>query len=96
MKISAVGIAWYHEADYGRLLEIFEDGKTLHATYDDWLKDANGLIERIKNAGVIVEKAYITPEEFLSWCAARGLRLNSDARKTFANEFAARKYRDQD
>ena len=92
MKVSAVGIPWYHEADYNGLREIFEDGNKLAATYHGWLESANGVYEHIKSEGMIVEKVYITLQDFPAWCAARNLRLNAHARNEFAGEFVARKH----
>lgn len=95
MQIRAVGIPWYHEQDYPTLLKLFEDGHLLHDTYHEWLEAADGAFERFKSSGAIVEKVYITPEDFPAWCAARRLHINADARGKFASEFVARKYPNQ-
>lgn len=95
MKISAVGIPWYSEADYNDLRELFEDGDKLPITYKEWLQAANGILETIKGSGAIPVKAHLAPEEFSAWCAARHLHINAHARMEFANEVAARTYLDQ-
>jgi hypothetical protein len=90
--VKAVGMAWYHESDYIPLRKLFEDGEKLHATYHEWLQAANLGFERLKSGGNIVEKVYITPDEFSAWCAAKGKRPNAESRMAFANQAVAKKY----
>jgi hypothetical protein len=90
--VKAVGLAWYHESDYMPLRKLFEDGEKLHATYHEWLQAANLGFERLKKGGHIVEKVYITPDEFSAWCTAKGKRLNAESRIAFVNEAVAKKY----
>jgi hypothetical protein len=95
MQVSAVGMPWYHEPDYNRLREMFDDGDKLHPTFHEWLQAANLGFERLKSKGAVVEKVYIIPDEFSAWCTARGKGLNAEARMNFANETVARKYLNQ-
>lgn len=92
MVVKAVGMAWYHESDYIPLRKLFEDGEKLHATYKEWLHAANLGFERLQKGGHIVEKVYIKPDEFSSWCAAKSKRLNAQSRGEFASEAVAKKY----
>jgi len=80
---STIGIAWYHEADYNGLREMFEDGRLLASTYQEWLEISDGLVEFLESQGVVVEKVYITPENFPIWCGDHELRLNNKARGKF-------------
>lgn len=95
MRSKPVGMPWYHEADYARLREMFEDGQNLQATYREWLKAANLSFQNLKTFAVAVEKVYITPDEFSAWCAARGKHLNAAARMEFVNEAVAAKHIDR-
>lgn len=88
--VRAVGIPWYFRQDYRRILEIMEDANLLPATYEAWLKAAEGLERRLKKEGHIVVRAEIDPDEFPRWCAAQGLPVDADARGRFANEAAYR------
>lgn len=92
VMLKAVGMAWYHETDYIPLRKLFEDGEKLHSTYPQWLQAANLGVERLKKGGAIVERVYITPDEFSAWCAAKGERLNAESRMAFVNEVVAKKY----
>ena len=89
---TAVGIAWYHAADYAGLLETFEDKDSLPDTYEEWLKRANRVYRYLKREGLIVDKVYLRPDEFPAWCAAKAMGLNSSARNQYAAEFVQRKY----
>ena len=87
-----IGIAWYHRRDYKRLKKIFTDGQDLPSTFEQWLQLAQEAYDRLKRQGHIVEKAYIDPDTFPAWCATRGLKINANARTTFADEFVRQKY----
>lgn len=95
MIVRATGIAWYHRADYAKIKTVMIDARKLPDTYDQWLKQADRVFQRITTDGGIVEKVYIDPDTFPAWCAGRGLNVNADARIVFANEFVAVKYRNQ-
>jgi hypothetical protein len=82
------GVAWYAREDYAALLSIFEDADTLPTTYDEWLAKAEELEGEFKARGYHVVRALIDPKTFPSWCAARGLKLNANARTNFGNEKA--------
>lgn len=85
-----LGIAWYEERDYPRILDIMEDAESLFGAYDEWKKAAEFGERREQAAGHTVIRAVIKPEQFLAWCAARGAKVDSHARTAFANEQAAR------
>jgi hypothetical protein len=72
MKVSKMGIAWYRREDYDRLRRIFSDGANLPQHYDDWLKLAEKLAERLKNQGQAFQRVYIDPDTFPDWCARTG------------------------
>jgi hypothetical protein len=95
MKVEKTGIAWYRKEDYQRLLELFEDGQKLPATYEQWLQAANGLFERLKSQGVSVQRVYLYPNDFAAWCRSRGLNINADARMKYAAAFVAGKHLDK-
>ena len=86
--ISAVGIAWYRESDYPRILQIMEDADLLHATFLEWQKAAEQAERMSERNGTPIIRAIIDPQEFPAWCRARGLNVDAGARMAFANEFA--------
>lgn len=88
--IRAIGIAWYSREDYPRVLDVMDDADKLPRTYDRWRELAEAGEGREKAAGHIVVRAVIEPEEFVAWCRARGLNVDSKARTLFASEVAAR------
>ncbi len=49
----------------------------------------------LKLQNLITNKAYIDPDTFAEWCQSRSLYIDANARMDFANEFVARKYRNQ-
>lgn len=86
-----IGMVWYHQEDYLKIKNIMVDSRNLPDTYAQWLKQANHRFQQLVAQGHSVEKVYLDPSTFSTWCAARGLDVNADARMTFANDFVARK-----
>jgi hypothetical protein len=88
-----MGIAWYRKEDWPQIKKIMIDAHKLHERYDDWLKAATQLEQRITQTGAIAERVYIDPEEFPRWCKARGLNVDAQGRERFGNEAVFLKYR---
>ncbi len=93
--VRAIGIAWYRREDWDEVRQLFVDRDSLPVTYDDWLAEAEEVLMELSAQGHSVEKAPIDPRAFAVWCAMRGLDLDAKARAQFANDFVARKYREQ-
>ena len=62
---------------------MFEDGQKLAGSFQEWLEVTEGLVEFLESQGVIVQKVYITPENFPAWCRENGCRLNNQGRGMF-------------
>ena len=88
MKISVMGIAWYRREDYEKLKKLCADGDTFAPRYDDWLKSAENLVNKLRSEGRAYRKIYIDPDTFQAWCAQRGIEINSQARTRFSAEAA--------
>ena len=95
MIIVIMGIAWYKEEDYERLLEIFEDSHKLPPTFDKWLQSAEKGFSNFRARGYRVIKVYIDPDTFPVWCRSTGHKIDAKARIDFANMTAARHARDK-
>lgn len=82
-----VGIAWFKdEATYRRAREVFTDSGNLPASYEDWKALVERQVELIKDGGNIALRADIDPETFVSWCASRGLDVNSQSKRDFVRQ----------
>jgi len=88
LVVRATGIPWYRREDYRRIREIMTDRDKLHTAHRDWEKAAESLEAHLKGQGHVVVRAVIDPEQFVIWCAARGLNIDAQARSRFANEMA--------
>ncbi|GAA5655776.1 hypothetical protein Brsp06_02142 [Brucella sp. NBRC 13694] len=88
MKISIMGIPWYAEGDYAAILRTMSDGNLLPSTYQQWKQKAERLESETKAKGITVVRAIIDPKTFPAWCAIRGLKVDAQARMSFANEQA--------
>ncbi|MGB3044158.1 MAG: hypothetical protein WBB98_13325 [Xanthobacteraceae bacterium] len=74
--------------DYRRILDVMADADLLPATYEKWRYRADRLERDIQRSGGIAVRAKIDPDAFVSWCTARGLNVDADARNQFAGEVA--------
>lgn len=90
MRVKYVGIPWYDETDYERVLEVMTDRHALFPHYRDWLAVAEQLIDRLQAQGFIPVKAQIKPDAFLAWCRALNIHPDSQARNDYANDCALR------
>ncbi len=79
-----VGLAWFDEPQYLRLLEVAADREQLHDTYAAWLRGAEALIATLPVKPVIVP---IEIDALLAWCRERGVPLDGAARSEYVAEY---------
>jgi hypothetical protein len=89
---SVVGVAWYREADWSRIKELFPDADKLHDTYAEWLKFAEESVKRLSRSGVIVEPFIIDIDDFLGWCLVHSRPRDAKARTEYVVERLGHKY----
>ena len=92
-QIQIIGMAWYKPQNFVRLRAMFEDGHKLHSTYDEWLLAAEAGRKSFEAKGFRVVSVDIDPDKFPEWCKTKGLKLNAEARNTFASTYAAQMFR---
>jgi hypothetical protein len=85
-KVAVAGCAWYRAEQWERLLEISADRDKLEATYEEWVVNALESLQKMRQAGMRVEKMDVDVEELLAWCRARGLQVDGKARSQYAAE----------
>jgi hypothetical protein len=85
---SVLALPWYARGDYPALLKLFSDPDKLPATYDAWLKRAEGIERQFRKAGFGVARIWIRPRPFAAWCKKRNVSPDQAARLTFVNEAA--------
>lgn len=89
MQITAIALPWYEAEDYPRILQVMEDADTLPRTHAEFVKAVQTGESRLKAQGVVeVVRAVIKPDEFLTYCRMRNLKVDSKARMQFGNEVA--------
>jgi hypothetical protein len=81
-------LPWYARGDYPALLNLLSDPDKLPATYDDWLKRAEGVERQFKKAGFGVARIWIRPVPFAAWCKKRNVSPDQAGRLTFVNAAA--------
>lgn len=81
-----VGFFWYKPEQYSLFLVVSEDRDTLPDGYAEWLAEAEKGLSDLRRRGVDAVKVECDLMEFLSWCAKRGCRVNSNSRSQYASE----------
>ena len=92
-KLQGIGIFWLRAQDYTRFLEICIDRQNLPPTYEKWLYRANQGFDRLQRQGAPVIKAIVDLDQFIAWCRAKGLDIDSKARTEYASYIAAMQIR---
>jgi hypothetical protein len=87
-----VGVAWYREADWPRIKQLFPDADKLHDSYAEWLKFAEDSVRRLKRSGVTVEPFVIDIDDFLGWCLVHGRPRDAKGRTEYVVEKLGHKY----
>ncbi len=80
-----IGMVWYAREDYPRVLEIMEDAEDLQSTWDEWLKDAERVEQRLRREGHKVVRLRLLPDAFVGWCRSEGRTPNGSARSHWAS-----------
>jgi hypothetical protein len=94
--LRAVGVYWLDEADYAAAQRTFEDGASLPAAYQQWLKMAVEMESGLKAYGHPVLRVRIDPATFPTWCAAHETSTGRPGRKLFIAAAVKERYGDQD
>jgi hypothetical protein len=87
-----LGVAWYREADWSRIKELFPDADQLHDSYAEWLKSAEESVKRLTDPGLTVERFVINIDDFLGWCLIHGRPRDAKARSEYVAEKVSLKY----
>ena len=90
--VGVVGVAWYREADWPRIKELFPDADQLHDSYAEWLKFAEDSVRRLRRSRVTVEPYTIDLDDFLGWCLVHGRPRDANARTAYVVEKLGLKY----
>ncbi len=92
MSKTIAGIPWYRPEDYLKCRKLFTDRDVLQETYKGWLAAAEKMEKYLKKNGFTVFRIYLYPNTFPAWCLAKGMKLDAQARASFANEMAGEAY----
>jgi hypothetical protein len=86
----AVGIAWYREEVYERIMELMADGASFPKTHASWRHKAVRMERELKRQGLKPVRVEVDPGSFQQWCARRGAAPDSEARNQFVEMEVAR------
>jgi hypothetical protein len=86
------GVAWYREADWPRVKQLFPDANEMHDTHAEWLKSADKLVKRLRREGVTAEPCVLDIDDFLRWCVVEGRPRDAEARSDYVAHQLRLKY----
>jgi len=93
MPQEIMGMVWYKREDYDRIRSICDDGDHFHATYDEWLEEAEACRKHLEGEGIKIVTADLDPDRFLALCNTKKMRPNASARNWLAHDAAHRAIR---
>lgn len=85
-----LAFAWYRRGQWARLRELASDREQLAATYDGWLRAAEGHWRDLEARGLPVRKVDVDVELLWAWCCAHGRELDGAARAEYAADSSRR------
>lgn len=80
-----MGVAWYREDQWSRLLEISSDRDELEGTYAEWHAMAEKNLKLLNKQGYSIQKVDLDVEELLHWCNSQSRDVDGDARSEFVS-----------
>lgn len=80
---SQVGFAWFTREQWQRLTEVADDRNELDDTFEQWERNALAMLYQLESQGHSVRKVIVDVETLVSWCHARGRRIDSAARADY-------------
>lgn len=88
MRIDVVGIPWYSREQYHHVVAIMKDGASLPHSYEEWHDSALTATEQLRERGIAVIPADISPKAFLVWCRRLHQHPDATGRRAFATALA--------
>jgi hypothetical protein len=85
-----VGIAWYREERYERIMVLMADGASFPKTHASWRHKAVRMERELKRQGLKPVRVEVDPDAFQGWCTCRSLTPDSEARNQFVEMELAR------
>lgn len=81
-----VGVLWLKREDYPRFLAIVDSSDWHLPTFEQWEQATKNAIAFIESEGGRVVRVETNPDKLLTWCAIRGLKLDSAGRNLFVSD----------
>jgi hypothetical protein len=81
--IRPIAIAFYCQKDWERFLQMIDDKKRMHKTWEEWHKAFEKAKDQFEEQGLTVHTVIVDNDELDHYCKIRGIKNNGKARSTF-------------
>lgn len=81
-----IGVLWLKREDYARFLALVDRNDWQLDTFEEWEQATKKAIAFIESEGGRVVRVEADPDQLLTWCSIRGLKLDSTGRQMFASD----------
>jgi hypothetical protein len=78
-----VGVAWYRQEEWQRLLEVSQDRDDLETSYDEWAAAMPARMAEIEQAGFKPHKIEVAVDDLIAWCRSNGKLVDGAARADY-------------
>ena len=86
---SDIGMAWYREDQWHRLLELSVDGDRLEKTYAQWRQAAQARFDELIKKGMPIVKVPVDVEDLSAWCRELGRVVDGEGRVAYVKNRVA-------
>jgi Asp-tRNA(Asn)/Glu-tRNA(Gln) amidotransferase A subunit family amidase len=80
---SVIGIAWYRPEEWEILRNASTDKDSLEETHAEWLKEAERVVEQLRNQGLQIVKIDVEMADLLLWCESQKIQVNAEERSKY-------------
>jgi len=84
--MTAVKIAYYRKEDWKKLLEIIDDKKSMHESWNQWFKAFTKAKKDLMSKGFTVVDIEIDLDELNNYCILNRIKNNGKARSQFVQQ----------
>ena len=89
MPEKMMGIAWYYEHQWEKVLSYSKDRAAMPKTFADWLKRAEEIVQKSQSEGITAHKIYIDVDMLIAWAKRHRLDIDGKTRADYANHLMA-------
>ncbi len=78
-----INMAYYRQTDWDRFLQLIDDRKSMHDSWEEWHKAYEKAKKSIEAEGLVVNQVIVDIDELDKYCKVRGIKNDGKARSKY-------------